>query len=87
MIREVMAKDITTGVLVRSDEVAWATLKQVKAGIECVADGGDESSLDVLLPYLVDPVLRSDAYYALNKISKRTNSLALAALKQNEFNN
>jgi len=40
-----MAKDITTGVLVRSDEVAWATLKQAKAGIECVAEGGDEASL------------------------------------------
>ena len=41
-----MAKGITTGVLVRSDEVAWATLQQSKAGIECVAQGSDESSLE-----------------------------------------
>ncbi len=41
-----MAKGITTGVLVTSDEVAWASMQQSKDGAKSIAEGRGESSLE-----------------------------------------
>lgn len=53
--------------------------------INLISDFGDESSIDVLIPFLADPVFRQDAYFALYEISKRINSFALASLSQSKL--
>ncbi len=49
-----MAKDLATGVVVTSEAVAWATLRNAKGGGECVAEGrvervaeGEEPSVEI----------------------------------------